>query len=221
MFDPVDTSTSGAWEAAYVRFETPEQEVRKFIARLRRVGAAKWPKDAAVLELFCGRGSGLVALDRLGFGRVKGIDLSRRLLMLHQRRGRCVVGDCRHLPVHSLSHDLAIVHGGLHHLATLPDDLELTVSEVRRILRPGGLFIVVEPWETPFLELVHRVGSRAVARRLSQRMDALMTMIEHERRTYEQWLSQPQGIIAILTSAFEPIRMEQRWGKLLFVGRST
>lgn len=220
MADPVDTSTSGAWEAAYIRFETPEQEVRKFIARLRHLGAATWPKDAAVVELFCGRGGGLVALDRLGFSRVHGIDLSPRLLVLHQRRGRCAVGDCRHLPVHSLSHDLAIVHGGLHHLATLPDDLELTVGEVRRILKPGGLFIVVEPWETPFLEFVHRVGSRTVTRRLSQRMDALMTMIEHERHTYEQWLSQPQSIIAILTSAFEPIRMDQRWGKLLFVGRS-
>ena len=221
MARPVDTSPSGAWEAAYIRFETPEQEIRKFLARLHHLGATKWPKDAAVLELFCGRGSGLVALDRLGFTRVRGIDLSPRLLSLHQRRGRCIVGDCRHLPVHRLSHDLAIVHGGLHHLATLPDDLELTVREVRRILKPGGLFIVVEPWETPFLEFVHRVGSRALARRLSQRMDALMTMIEHERHTYQQWLSKPQRILAILTSAFEPISMEQRWGKLLFVGRST
>ena len=221
MAGPVDTSTSGAWEAAYIRFETPEQEVRKFIGRLRHLGVAELSKDAEVLELFCGRGSGLVALDRLGFLHIRGIDLSLRLLRLHQRRARCIVGDCRHLPVHSLSHDLAIVHGGLHHLAILPDDLELTVGEVRRILKPGGLFVVVEPWETPFLELVHYVGSHALTRRLSQRMDALMAMIEHERHTYDQWLSQPQDIIAILTSVFEPIRMEQRWGKLLFVGRCT
>jgi ubiquinone/menaquinone biosynthesis C-methylase UbiE len=220
MADPADPLMNGAWEAAYIRFETPEQEVRKFIARLRHLGAVKWPKNATVMELFCGRGSGLVALDRLGFTRVHGIDLSPRLLMLHQRTGRCVVGDCRYLPVDSLSHDLAIVHGGLHHLATLPDDLELTVGEVRRILKPGGLFVVVEPWETPFLEFVHRVGSHAVTRRLSPRIDALMTMIEHEWNTYEQWLSQPQDIITILKSAFEPIRMEQRWGKLLFVGRA-
>ena len=106
-------------------------------------------------------------------------------------------------------------------MATLPDDLESTVSEVKRVLKPGGLFIVIEPWETPFLGFVHRLGSHAVTRRLSQRMDALMTMIEHERQTYEQWLSQPKRIVTILTSAFEPLRMEQRWGKLLFVGRST
>lgn len=218
MADPRDQS-AGEWEAAYLRFETPEEEVRKFMTRLRRLGAASWPKHATVLELFCGRGNGLVALDRLGFIRVHGIDLSPRLLALQQRRGRCAVGDCRRLPIESLSSDVAIVQGGLHHLAILPDDLELTVREVRRILKPGGLFVVVEPWRTPFLEFVHRLGSRALARRLSQRMDALMTMIEHERETYERWLSQPDRIAAILSSAFEPLRMEQRWGKLLFVGR--
>jgi SAM-dependent methyltransferase len=214
-----ETSTSREWEAAYLRFETPEEEVRKFIARLRRLGAANWRKNAPVLELFCGRGNGLIALDRLGFDRVHGIDLSPRLLGLHQREGRSAVGDCRQLPIESLSFDVAIVHGGLHHLPILPDDLNLTVAEVRRILKPGGLFVVVEPWLTPFLAFVHFVGSIRVTRRMSQRMDALMTMTEHERETYERWLSQPDAIMAILTSAFEPISVEQRWGKLLFVGR--
>lgn len=219
MPDPVDASASGPWEAAYIRFETPEQEVRKFMARLGRVGAANWPKDSTVLELFCGRGGGLVALDRLGFTRAHGIDLSLRLLSLHQRRGQCAVGDCRSLPIDSLSHDIAIVQGGLHHLPRLPEDLERAVGEVRRILKPGGLFVVVEPWSTPFLEFVHRAGSFATVRRLSPRMDALMTMIEHERDTYERWLHQPERILAILNAAFDTTTLERRWGKLLFVGR--
>ena len=205
--------------ATHIRFETSEHEVRKFIARLRHLGAATWPKNATVLELFCGRGNGLVALTRLGFTRVRGVDLSPRLLALHQRRGRCAVGDCRQLPIESLSSDVAIIHGGLHHLPMLPDDLQLTVAEVRRVLKRGGRFVVVEPWQTPFLQFVHFVGSYTWIRRLWQRMDALMTMTEHERDTYERWLSQPERIVAILTSAFEPIRMERRWGKLFFVGR--
>ena len=44
------------WEAAYIRFETPQQEIRKFLRRLRKLGATELPRDAHVVELFCGRG---------------------------------------------------------------------------------------------------------------------------------------------------------------------
>src|SRR3982074_2773992 len=53
------------WEAAYLRFESPEEEIRKFIKRLTRLGAPQWPRDAEIVELFCGRGNGLIALQRL------------------------------------------------------------------------------------------------------------------------------------------------------------
>src|SRR5437762_12555511 len=53
--------TPNPWEAAYLRFETPEEEIRKFIGRLNRLGARQWPSDAEIVELFCGRGNGLVA----------------------------------------------------------------------------------------------------------------------------------------------------------------
>ena len=46
------------WEAAYAQFETPEQEAAKFLARLRRLGAAGWPRDLQVVEICCGRGGG-------------------------------------------------------------------------------------------------------------------------------------------------------------------
>ena len=68
-----------AWEQAYLRFQSPEQEVRKFVRRLRKLGATDWPRDAAVVELFCGRGNGLRALERLGFSNLTGVDLSPSL----------------------------------------------------------------------------------------------------------------------------------------------
>src|SRR5438045_9525698 len=66
------------WEAAYLRFETPAEEIRKFRRRLLRLGAGRWPRSAAVVELFCGRGNGRHALDSLGFTRVQGGDLAPR-----------------------------------------------------------------------------------------------------------------------------------------------
>jgi len=77
----------------------------------------------------------------------------------------------------------------LHHLPALPEDLEKTFSEMQRVLRKGGRVVFVEPWLTPFLRFVHAVSENRLARRLSNKMDALAAMIQFERRTYEQWLT--------------------------------
>ena len=211
--------TPNAWEAAYLRFETPEEERRKFLRRLRRLGAESWPKDAQVLELFCGRGNGLSALQHLGFTKLEGVDLSPALVAKYNGPAKCVVADCRQLPFPDAARDIAIVQGGLHHLPTLPGDLERVVAEVRRVLRPGGRFIVVEPWQTPFLQFVHWVGSFRVARRAWAKIDALETMTELERPTYEQWLRQPGMVLRCLEANFAAERQFIGWGKLMWVGR--
>src|SRR5215472_11008212 len=90
--------TPDPWEAAYLRFETPEEEIRKFVQRLNRLGARHWQLDAKIVELFCGRGNGLVALHRLGFTHLEGVDLSPRLIAQYQGPAKCMVGDCRKLP---------------------------------------------------------------------------------------------------------------------------
>src|SRR5438445_3626184 len=194
------------WEAAYLRFETPEEEIQKFIGRLNRLGAPQWPRDAEIVELFCGRGNGLIALQRLGFTRIEGVDLSPRLLAQYKGSAKCTVADCRKLPFPDRSKDVLIVQGGLHHLSTLPDDLDQTFSEMQRVLRAGGRVLFVEPWRTPFLTVVHFVSALPSVRRLSDKMDAFATMVEHEVRTYEQWLGQPELIKKIARAHFVPIQ---------------
>jgi ubiquinone/menaquinone biosynthesis C-methylase UbiE len=206
------------WEAAYLRFETPEQEIRKFIGRLRKLGAQQWPRDAQIVELFCGRGNGLHALHRLGFQRLEGVDLSPRLLAQYEGPATCSVGDCRHLPFVDQSKDVLIVQGGLHHLPNLPDDLQQTFAEMRRVLRLTGRVMLVEPWRTPFLSFAHWVSENWFARRLWQKLDALAVMTHYERRTYEQWLSQPQMITNLAHTYFKPQYESFSWGKWNFVG---
>jgi ubiquinone/menaquinone biosynthesis C-methylase UbiE len=207
------------WEAAYLRFETPEQEIQKFVSRLRKLGAPRWPRNSEIVELFCGRGNGLCALERLGFARIEGVDLSPRLLAQYRGPAKCVVSDCRRLPFADRSKDVLIVQGGLHHLASLPKDLEQTFKEMQRVLRPEGRVVFVEPWLTPFLRLVHAVSASPMARRVSGRMDALATMIQFERRTYEQWLTQPELITQIARMHFVPLHESCAWGKWNFVGK--
>jgi len=79
------------WEAAYLRFETPQQEIRKFKQRLIKLGAHRWSRETEVVELFCGRGNGLKALAELGFRHLEGVDLCPRLLDQFVGRAICHV----------------------------------------------------------------------------------------------------------------------------------
>lgn len=217
--DPGEEDSSvNAWEAAYLRFESPEHEVRKFLRRLRMLGADRWPREAQIVELFSGRGNGLRALERLGFRNLEGMDLSPRLVSEYRGLAKCHVGDCRALPFPHQTKDVVVVQGGLHHLLKLPDDLDRVLSEMRRILRPSGQVVIIEPWLTPFLRLVHAVCDFPFARSCSNKLDALATMIEHERDTYEQWLRQPEIISQLARKYFHPQRDSTSLGKWCFVG---
>lgn len=207
------------WEDAYLRFETPAQEVRKFRRRLRTLGAPSWPADAQIVELFCGRGNGLRALDAMNFTNIAGVEMSARLASLYDGPGQIVVADCRTLPFGRAVRDVLIVQGGLHHLVALPEDLESVLSEAARVLKPTGRLVVVEPWRTPFLSAVHRVSRMKLARALSNRMDAFETMFQNERETYENWLDESEMILSVLKQYFNTEMKGMKWGKLMFVGR--
>jgi len=213
-----DRGATNSWEAAYLRFETPAQEIQKFERRLKRLGAEKWPRDSQVVELFCGRGNGLHALQLLGFTNLTGVDLSPRLIAEYHGTANCIVANCRFLPFGDKSKDVLIVQGGLHHLPTLPDDLAAAFAEMHRVLRPKGLVLFIEPWITPFLRLVHAASANSVARRASPKLSALATMIHCEKRTYDAWLSQPELIRQLAHQHFCPIHESISWGKWRFVG---
>ena len=201
------------------RYSAADLRAIEFLKRLRALGVSKWPRDAEIVELFCGRGNGIRALHELGFTRVEGVDLSARLVAQYQGNAKCYVGDCRQLPFADQSKDVLIVQGGLHHLPSLPDDLERTLAQMHRVLRKDGRVVLVEPWRTPFLRLAHFACESKTARRLSNKVDALAVMTEHELQTYEQWLTQPDVILQVVRRYFVPIQQSVSWGKWRFVGK--
>jgi ubiquinone/menaquinone biosynthesis C-methylase UbiE len=214
---PSAANALDAWERAYRDFETPDQEVRKFERRLRALGADKLARSSRVLEICCGRGNAIQAWERFGFHPVVGLDLSEALLRLHSGGAR-VVGDIRAMPVARESQDIVAVHGGLHHLPSL-DDLDLTLREMHRVLKSDGYALIVEPWSTPFLILVHAVSRQTLARRMSKKVDAFERMYELEHTTYDAWLGNADRILSILTAYLQPITLHRRWGKLMLIAR--
>lgn len=207
------------WEAAYNRFESPEEEKVKFRRRLVAMGVSDLPRNLRVADLFCGRGSNLSVLEELGFTDVSGVDLSPDLLARYKGGAKRYVGDCRDLKFADASMDLVMVQGGLHHLPSLPDDLERVLAEIHRVLAPGGIVLFVEPCLTPFLRLAHACCGVTLFRRLNPRLDALAIMIDHERSTYFNWLSAMHDIRAAARLRFEPVLDRASMGKWYFVGK--
>jgi ubiquinone/menaquinone biosynthesis C-methylase UbiE len=203
------------WEDAYRRFETPQAEVAKFIRRLQVLGIDRLDRDSRVVDLFCGRGNGLIALSALGFRNLEGVDLSPALADAYDGEATLYVGDCRALQFADGTIDLVTIHGGLHHLPVLMDDFESVLSEMVRILKPGGLLALVEPWSTPFLTFVHTCCRQRLLRQLWPRLDALATMIDCEKTTYFNWLSRPAAIRAAIEQRFVVEFERVGYGKLM------
>jgi len=214
-----DEEVKERWETAYLRFETPEEETRKFLSRLKRLSADRWHRDSDIVEIFCGRGNGLDALRSLGFERLSGVDLSAELVAQYHGPAKMHVADCRQMPLPDRSCDIVIVQGGLHHLATLPADLDRVLSEVCRVLRPDGKFVMVEPWLTPFLTAVHFASKLRFLKLLSPKLDALAAMIHYEAPTYFRWLDSKPSILDLLAERFDTLYMHEGFGKLNFIGR--
>jgi SAM-dependent methyltransferase len=140
-------------DAEYLDHET---WIRPAFARLGDV------RDKRVLDWGCGHGMAAVVLARRG-ADVTACDLSAGYVAEARARARangvavrCLVADAERLPFATQSFDAVWGHAILHHL-----DVSLAARELRRMLRPGGVAVLCEPWGgNPLLRLARRWFSR-------------------------------------------------------------
>lgn len=206
------------WERAYERFETPEHEQAKFLQRFRQMGFEDLDRHLTVVDLFCGRGNGLRALQKMGFRNLTGVDLSPSLLQQAPQEAGRIVADCTALQFDTGSVDIFVVQGGLHHLPDLQTKLPRCLAEISRSLAPRGFFCAVEPWDTLFLRSVHWVSAKKFLRARIGKFDAFATMVEEEQATYYAWLSSAAFIRSEAERWFKPKISRFAWGKWTFVG---
>ena len=125
------------------------QALRRLRARpVRRDGAheeqRKLPYDRA-LELGCGSGFFLLNLIQAGVARRGSVtDLSPGMVKVATRNGENLgleidgrVADAEGIPYDDDTFDLVVGHAVLHHIP----DVELSLREVVRVLKPGGRFV--------------------------------------------------------------------------------
>jgi len=95
-----------------------------------------------VLDACCGTGDLAIAADAAG-GEVTGLDFSERMLERARRKSSAIVwisGDLLALPFGDASFDAASVGFGVRNVA----DLERALTELHRVLRPGGKVGILE-----------------------------------------------------------------------------
>ena len=189
-------------------------------AKVRRSWAEGWldaPYDAAsqlqVLQ-YLGQPEGTVLLQLGGHGRhaVKMLAAGAaeawlvtpmlsealyalklaRLVGVHDRF-RAAVGIAEQIPLSSGIFDSVYMGGCLHHMAT-----QFAGPEVRRILKLGGRFGAVEPWQTA----LHKYGTRLIGKREA---NAFCRPLNVER-------------LEPIRAAFPDVRVEHHGPLLRYVG---
>jgi ubiquinone/menaquinone biosynthesis C-methylase UbiE len=106
-----------------------------------------------ILDLGCGTGNAGDAFMRAG-ATVIGADLSVPCVRVAQTRLSAVVrADAVALPFADGAFDGVVARGALHHIA----DPDRTLAEARRVVRPGGRGLFIEPRAFPWLEPIKHV----------------------------------------------------------------
>jgi SAM-dependent methyltransferase len=110
-----------------------------------------------VLEIGCGMGTHAGLLSRSG-ARLTAIDLTERAVQATQRRfetfglnGKILRADAEHLPFADGSFDFVWSWGVIHHSSKM----EKCLSEIARVLRPGGRFFLMVYYRPSIVYYLH------------------------------------------------------------------
>jgi ubiquinone/menaquinone biosynthesis C-methylase UbiE len=119
---------------------------------------ASAPDTGLWLDLGCGTGwIQEVLILKKHQRRLIGIDISDGMLRFAQRKQMPVVlGDAGKLPFEDQSFDGVLAKGVLHHLPNMAS----AVAEIARVIKPGGVAVLVDPNLSPLRSLKYVLKNR-------------------------------------------------------------
>jgi 2-polyprenyl-3-methyl-5-hydroxy-6-metoxy-1,4-benzoquinol methylase len=102
------------------------------------IEAMRWRGDERVLDVGCGAGSYCEPLSR-NWPDVDyyGVDISAGMLRKHPASGKIGVADAQWLPFQDRIFDVVMANHMLFHV----QDIDATIEEFRRVLKPGGVLL--------------------------------------------------------------------------------
>jgi len=191
---------------------------------------AAFKPGGKLLEIGCSMGTDLLQLARRGL-KVTGIDLTeagielaRRRFDLYDLKAELKTGDAENLPFDDNSFDSVYSFGVLHHTP----DTRKAIDEVRRVLVPGGLAIIMLYHRRSFNYLIHRILNQPFDGHRNDRCPIEKTYIKPEiYELFKRFTKTELEIKYFMTTGFGIIwdvlplslhkKLGQRWGWHLII----
>ena len=155
--------------------------------RLSKMGMKELAPESRILDVGCGAGHLLRHLAARGFRDCWGLEIDRELFAQSDMKERVASGTATVLPFEDESFDGILFMAVLHHLEG-DAALERCLSEVFRVLRPGGLVAYSEPADTVVRSALTRLLLSPLAS-LSAFARSKRVMVLEERENLRWWLS--------------------------------
>jgi len=134
------------WHEAYSGFQyhpiLSEEKAR--MKRFRRMGILNLNKDASILEVGSAIGTNLNLLKAQGFNSLSGIEPSQELVDRSTCKDLIKVNGAADIQFPDNHFDCVFVLGVMHHFPDLEYTLK-SMEEIKRVLKPGGVFCYNEP----------------------------------------------------------------------------
>lgn len=131
--------------------------------RKKVVSLVKDTQPQTVLDIATGTGDLAIALTETQAKKIIGLDISQGMMDIGKKKVKekkleniieFVLGDSENLPFEDNSIDAITVAFGIRNF----ENLEIGLSEIKRVLKPNGIFVILEtsvPSKTPFKQGYH------------------------------------------------------------------
>jgi ubiquinone/menaquinone biosynthesis C-methylase UbiE len=147
-------------------------------------------KASVILDYGCGRGEMVQQLRERGYSNTFGTEPSEFLLNQATRGGQFLrLMHGAQIPFDDTRFDVVYCSGVLHHIDW--DHLTTVLKEIRRVLKPSGKFIYVEPRPSIARSIGHVLILSPLAR-LSKNASAMADCLKAEWPTYHVWLKRQE-----------------------------
>ncbi len=164
----------------------------------RRKATALLPhgKNARILDLACGTLDMSLQYARQGDGEIFGVDFALPMLATGRtkvsptldRQFHLVCGDSERLPFPNQFFDAAMCAWGVRNFSNLP----LALNEIRRVLKPGGKFLVLEFFKPK--KMVTKIFSKTYGKYV---MPAVGRWISKDNQAYDYLNKSIEGFLSL------------------------